>query len=133
MFQVACDFIISDTTQIRMRMKIDKYNSTVKFRRNGVTETLNLECEPEFGDDTEDDFTSETDTEEDIVEDFEDGEFYGFKLTIEEDRAELAATSEEELKLEKVQHPEEEHARGILALFNEYSYVIANSFYEAQV
>lgn len=69
---ISYDLIIGDATQICMRMKIDKYKSAVKVRRDGVTESLNLEYEPEIGDETEDDFTSETDTEAVIGGDSDD-------------------------------------------------------------
>lgn len=60
---VPFDLIISDPIQIKVRIKIDMYLSTVKVRANGKIETLNLEYEPGFGEGSDGDFTSASDTD----------------------------------------------------------------------
>ena len=55
---------------------------TISF--NGITETLNLGYEPDFGDDTEDDFTSGSDSEADVGEDTDVEDFNGLVLALNE-------------------------------------------------
>ena len=56
------EIIFGDPAQIQMKAKIDTYHSMVKIKQNGVTGTLYLEYEPEFEDDSEEGFASETDS-----------------------------------------------------------------------
>ena len=123
------DIIIGDPTQIQMKAKIDKYHATVKLKLNGVTETLNLEYEPEFGDNSEDDFTSETDSETDIgeISDDEDPEALLLMVNDEKEKG-TVVTEERDLVDQKLSHLEENFAEKIRDLFAEYGDIIANSF-----
>ena len=58
------DLIIGSPTLVDTCACMDLCHQTVKVRKNGKTETLNLVYEPEINEDTEDELT--TDTESDI-------------------------------------------------------------------
>ena len=64
MDSVSFDIKISDTKQIKLRMKIDDYYATVKVKMNEKSDTLNLKCEPDIGHNTDYNSTSDNDSEE---------------------------------------------------------------------
>ena len=125
---VPYDLIIGAPTLVKLCTRIDLYHQTVKLRHNGQSETLNLEYEPEIGDDTNDDFTSESETEEDIGEDSETGDLAGLVLTINESDNQLGELSKTDLTEEKLAHLDSHYASKLRALFDGYEDVIAESF-----
>ena len=58
MYSVPFDLIIIDPIQVKLRIQIDKYQSTVKARTQGKEETLNPQYEADLYDDPDYDFTS---------------------------------------------------------------------------
>ncbi len=62
------DLIVRSPTLVDMCACIDLYHKTVKVRKDGQTETLNLVYEPEMYEDTEDELTTERERERVISE-----------------------------------------------------------------
>ena len=62
------DLIKSHTAQIKLPMKIDKYNDTVKVRMNGEFDMLKLQYKLDVVGSTDDKLTSDSDIEKDIGE-----------------------------------------------------------------
>ena len=129
MESVPFDLIISDPTQIKLRMKIDKYHSTVKVKMNGKSDTLNLQYEPDVGNNTDDDFTSGTSSEEDIGEESDHEEYAGLVLTVSERHSSAADSSEgKDMMTQKLSHLEPEYSQKMMDLLGDYSDVIAETF-----
>lgn len=120
------DLIISHPNQIKLRMKIGKYHSKVKVRANGVSEAINFQYEPEAGNDTDDDLTSDRETGKYIGE-YSDAEDYaGLVLSVSERKVDVTTTSEEEIVYEKLCHLDNEYSQKAKNLFEEYQDVILN-------
>ena len=98
-----------------MRACIDMYHQTVTIRNNGKTEVLNLVYEPETWDGSDDELTTES--ESDIAEDSDKGEYIAFVLTLKEDQVPIAEVEDIDLTGEKVSHLLEEYAADIKWLF----------------
>lgn len=93
MESVPFDLIITDPAQIKLKMKIEKYHSTVSVRANGRSETLNLQYDLEVGNDTDDDITSDGETDEAIGVDSDAEDYAGLVLTVSEKEDDVTATS----------------------------------------
>ena len=128
MESVPFDLIISDPTQIKLRMKIDKYHSTVKVKMNGKTDTLNLQYEPDVGDNTDDDFTSDSDSHDDIGEDSDPGDYAGLVLTVNEKTVNAIGDGKEDLMTQKLSHLGPEYSQKLMDLLGDYPDVIAETF-----
>ena len=125
MDSVPFDLIISDPTQIKLRMKIDKYHSTVKVKMNGKSDTLNLQYEPDIGDNTDDDFTSDSESEEDIGEDTDNEDYVGLVLTISEKNDGTVSERDGDMMAQKLSHLEPEYSQRMMDLLGDYPEVIA--------
>ena len=88
--------IIGAPTLVLMCTSIDLYHHTVKIWYSGQTETLSLEYEPEFGDDTEDDFTSDSTKEDDIGEESDPSEDEVLILMVGDGGENIQAASKDE-------------------------------------
>lgn len=64
--KVPYDLIIGAPTLVQIITRIDMYHQTVKEQKNGKSDILNLEHEPNVGDNTKDDFTTDSSAEEDM-------------------------------------------------------------------
>ena len=73
-------------------------------------------------------FTSGSDTEEEVDEDFEVGDYAGLIMTVKEKHDDEAATPEDEMVYQKLCHLDYENAKKIKDLFEEYPKVIAEYF-----
>lgn len=112
----------------QIQTKINMYHQTVKVKKDGVSETLNLEYEPNVGDDTEDDFINDSSTEVDGGEDPDPEDFAGLVFAIEEKGERAVATNDREVVEEKFGNLSDGNREGCKRLFRERGDVIANSF-----
>ena len=103
------DVVIGQPTLVKIRSNIDLFRQIVKISYHGKTEILNLGYEQDFGDDTEDDFTSDSESEGDIGEDSDSEDFNGLVLAINEKEDGISANSEDMLVEEKLSHLDEVH------------------------
>lgn len=129
MESVPFDLIISDATQIKLCVKIEKFHPTVKIRVGDKTDTLNLQFEPGIGRDTDDDYTSDSDNEDVIGEEMGKEDHTGLLPTINEKEDEVTAKNEDHIVHKQLRHFEDECAQRIKTLLSEYLDVIVASFY----
>lgn len=120
--------IIGDPALVTMRAKMDRDHHTLRSKVSGVSETWNLEYKPEFGENAEDDVTSNTESEEYIGEDSSPSDVERLVLTLNETSSVCTALLEEDLVEEKVVHLSDDNASRIKKMFVEYADIIANSF-----
>ncbi len=120
------DLIIGSPTLVEMCACIDLYHQTVKVRKDGKTETLNLVYEPEMYEDTDEELT--TDTESDIGEESEKDEYSAFVLTFYDVADSSDVGKDVDPVEDKVAHLSDEYTAEVKQLFQSYPDVIASSF-----
>ena len=123
--------IIGEPTLVGMRECIDMYQQTVAIKNHGKTEVLNLVYEPETWVESDDELTTES--ESDIGEDSDEGDYRAFVLTLKEDRFLINEVVEIDVTQEKVSHLSEEFAANIKWLFQSYPDVISHCFDDARI
>ena len=94
-----------------MRACIDMHHQTVRIRNHGKTKVLNLLYEPENWGGSEDELTSES--ESDIGEDSDEGNYSAFLLTLNEYRFLMTEIDEIDATEEKVYHLSAEYAANV--------------------
>ena len=132
MKKVPFELIIGAPALTAMRTSIDLYHQTVTVRHDGQTEILSLEYEPEFGDDTEDDFTSDTEDEKDIGEDSEPSDTEGLVLVVNSEDPHTSMTSKDELIEQKLSHVPGDYQEVMRYMLREYQDILAESSEEVR-
>ena len=117
------ELIIGLPTMVKLRCKLDVFNQTARFKHGSTTQTLPLEYEPEAGEDTEDDFTSDSESVGDIGEDSSPDEDDSLVLVLN-DKGESRG---DDCVDEKLNHLSNENATAMKYLFMVYADVIARS------
>ena len=108
---VPFDLIIGALTLVETHAFADVYQQTVTIRNRGKTEVLNLVYEPETWDGSDDELTTES--ESDIGEDLDKGDYSAFVLTLKEDKFPGTEIEEIDITGEKVSHLSEKYAADV--------------------